>query len=745
MSLTSYKGLAATVGRVEIPMLQRDYAQGRPDAESCRIRDRFLAVLHRALTGGPPVVLDFVYGEINGRTLVPLDGQQRLTTLFLLHWYLSARLELPDGVHVKVPKLSFQTRESSRRFCETLIRQRPFSSSEAVPSVSEWLRDQPWFAGGWRHDPTIAGMLVVLDALHALFKDADCAAAWERLVDAKSPAIAFDFVQLSEYGLSDDLYVKMNSRGRPLTPFELFKAEFGALLKVAAPDRHEAVDRKLDGAWTDLLWRVRDARHAIDERYLRYFRFATYVVLRPGDVRVGDDDLENARAAFGAASPRARENLQFLESAFDTWGPEDVPGWFGTHFTHTTHEPGKVALFEDVDLFLGCCAHFGDPNAFSLWKTLLLFAVLVHRGRGTADFPARVRVLRNLLLNSSDDITEARMPALLRETERWIVDGRLDPTTSSFRRVQAHEEVSKYLSATRPAALAEALARLEDHPLLRGCVGVIDVADPRFAVRATAFAEIFSGMNGMPVEPARRALLARGDYAYRNSAGRPTFGADTPESWRVLLTRTGRGDFVYLRDALRTLLDAVAQRSEATLVERLRGVTSAYLAEHERVSELDWRYYLVRYDEHFGGTRRVFDTGGHGMGYTVRLLSATQMNGYSCDPVLLAVHREAVRARPEWAGRLSNPWDRGAWTLVLRVVASGVTIASHAQGFMVTAPTNEAYAGAFEAVPNKYEFVGQVATVSQKATEDGRFDTEDRVAFGVRLLGDLLEMQPHKA
>lgn len=73
--------------KITIPMIQRDYAQGRLDPEINRVRSRFLDSLYNAIVN-EPITLDFVYGDINAEgVMTPLDGQQRLTTLFLLHWY----------------------------------------------------------------------------------------------------------------------------------------------------------------------------------------------------------------------------------------------------------------------------------------------------------------------------------------------------------------------------------------------------------------------------------------------------------------------------------------------------------------------------------------------------------------------------------------------------------------------------------------------------------------------------------
>ena len=77
--------------RVEIPLIQRDYAQGRQDPRGQRRSADLPGCAAPRPDRGIPVGLDFIYGEVNDGTFEPLDGQQRLTTLFLLHWYLAFR------------------------------------------------------------------------------------------------------------------------------------------------------------------------------------------------------------------------------------------------------------------------------------------------------------------------------------------------------------------------------------------------------------------------------------------------------------------------------------------------------------------------------------------------------------------------------------------------------------------------------------------------------------------------------
>ena len=77
--------------KIEIPIMQRDYAQGRQKEKT--VRNNFLEAIKTTLEDDKTqkLNLDFVYGvvkeEKEEKILYPLDGQQRLTTLFLLHWY----------------------------------------------------------------------------------------------------------------------------------------------------------------------------------------------------------------------------------------------------------------------------------------------------------------------------------------------------------------------------------------------------------------------------------------------------------------------------------------------------------------------------------------------------------------------------------------------------------------------------------------------------------------------------------
>ena len=74
----------------------------------------------------------------------------------------------------------------------------------------------------WKHDPTIQGMLVVLDACTCITAAAtaiNCTAR-QRLAIRKTRPSAFLAARAAQNSITTAIPVKMNSRGRPLTTFK---------------------------------------------------------------------------------------------------------------------------------------------------------------------------------------------------------------------------------------------------------------------------------------------------------------------------------------------------------------------------------------------------------------------------------------------------------------------------------------------------------------------------------------------
>ena len=259
---------------VEIPILQRDYAQGRLDSKTKgmnRKGENFVSVLFNALREEKELRMDIIYGSIETRdgdhpeekTFIPLDGQQRLTTLWLLHWYLSQWEERSEEIASLLQRFTYATRSTARDFCQRLCSLRLTQDELANPL--EYFSEKMWFTSKYSYDPTIQAMLNMLNAI-----------AKEQ---HKQP-VPFDMLEslqfrsfdIGAYELTDELYIKMNRRGKQLESIENLKADFVGYLKKIGHDfsKPDSYDRKLDHEWADMAWGCRE-NEDFDIRYLRLF------------------------------------------------------------------------------------------------------------------------------------------------------------------------------------------------------------------------------------------------------------------------------------------------------------------------------------------------------------------------------------------------------------------------------------------------------------------------------------------
>ena len=253
--------------KVVIPLIQRDYAQGRKDKRTTEVRKKLLQDINAALldTNVGPLDLNFIYGKsINGK-FIPLDGQQRLTTLFLV--YLFAYRDHDECNFLS--NFSYETRNSSKQFFKSLFENRKSFFTE-TKGPSEIITDQPWFADSWQLDPTVQGALKTLDDISDSFDYGfDYVSV---LSDSSNQKLVFNFLDIDKLGSEDELYIKLNSRGRPLTDFENFKARFIDRIKKLDSHLEREFTQKIDTKWTDVIWNI--DKNAFDTNFLNLFEIA---------------------------------------------------------------------------------------------------------------------------------------------------------------------------------------------------------------------------------------------------------------------------------------------------------------------------------------------------------------------------------------------------------------------------------------------------------------------------------------
>lgn len=746
--------------KVEIPLFQRDYAQGRQDNRVQGIRADFLDALRAAVVGdvSEAVGLDFVYGGVETGTLKPLDGQQRLTTLFLLHWYLASRSgRLGDDHGWK--QFSYATRQSARMFCESLVEHS--LPDDVVPS--EWIKDQPWYLFLWRHDPTIQSVLVVLDAIDDRFRDIDAATAWMRLTDPEAPAIWFLLLPLSGLGTNstddmrpEELYIKMNSRGKPLTEFENFKAHFEQTIQWSS--RSAEFARNVDTSWSDLLWRLRGDDNVIDDEFMRYLEFVTEIC----EWRDGRTDGAGQRlglrtqAIFGDANPRREAHLGFLFQALDAWeGNSETCDSFFCDAGAAHMDESRVPLFfrnsgdseEPWSLFEACCRSYGEARgrtrSFSLGQSLVLYAVLLHLIEDTPDFPRRIRILRNLVEASVDELRPERMPKILADVHCIIRDGATEEV-ASLNQAQAEDETRKLAFLASNPELRRAVFDLEDHEFLRGSICAFELDPAAFEARAASFRQLMSRPELWTDLLA--ALLAVGEYQRQRTNSRPfLFGTDSKRhdgAWRELLTGPRRDVLWQTREMLAEFFDRITVAA-ATMSDAMEGITREYLARCEAEERFDWRYYMVKYpgmrekgsNTYF--TERTDGTEQARMGYSLCMLRAglSSLNSNYRDPYLLAIWREL-----DDPSVVEDKWFTGYESDARRLplTQSGTAIRCVPAGFELTPPEAnfaELFATACIEIGSDAD---KLVKLPQAVVNGHRVDTVDRIHVGAGIVRSLV-------
>jgi hypothetical protein len=576
---------------VEIPIIQRDYAQGRASAHE--VRSLFLGALYEALAKSPtdptlPLDLDFVYGSIEGEDVpafCPLDGQQRLTTLFLLHWYLAWVDRKGDDVASFLTdekgksRFAYVVRSSSGEFLDGLVRWFPETTPSEVDSLSQLIEDQPWFFQWWKRDPTIQSVLAVLDAIHELFSETK--GLFDRLIDSDQPCVTFHLLDLKNFGLSDDLYIKMNARGKPLTEFETFKAQLEKHIgqvfskscgwtRLGKPvSLQEYFSHQIDTTWADIFWAYRDKEtNLFDEQVMNLVR-ALAIISRDPDADDAEEIFEQLHARWGTFTFQQYSDCGCLDEAHIHLFVTLLDALSGTPGQVRRHLPDK-RYFDEERAFSQLLVEWSGGSYTSLIQ-FSAYAEFFQAHGLTPDanrFGEWMRVVRNLSVNSN-----IQRPAEFLRSRRSICEllkqsGRIleflakdKAKVEGFSSQQIREERIKAALLLKSDRWKASIMKAEQHGYFNGQIeflldfcGILpawqrDSAcnwtaakdDEYFAKFSTYFekANMLFGEKGLISfgnYRTERALLAIGDYTFEQGPNKSFLeDSDGPISWKRLL------------------------------------------------------------------------------------------------------------------------------------------------------------------------------------------------------------------
>ena len=679
---------------VIIPMVQRDYAQGRTSADINRVRDRFLTAIKNYLlqpeSNHKVMKMDFVYGEtenvwsktetnkLEKIIVTPLDGQQRLTTLFLLHWYAAKKETnlLPENYDF-LRHFTYDIRPSSRDFCSRLL--------TFTPSLDLSLKEQ--------------------------------SGADERIV--------FFFLPLAENGLSDELYIKMNSRGKKLTPFEHFKAEFEDLYERDS-EESMTINHKFDVEWADMLFSYRDNDDLTDKEFMRYFFYISHILCYQQSIKKSMDEFELIKLLY-QESPNADQNRKFFEKAMDCWCQVkndfgSIGAFFAKYLAQSTYEEGKVTTYKTVkeyhanqNFFHACIKLYLVNNNFSYSDFLFLFGIIIyllHKTEiGESAFINRLRILRNLIWNSNSGEIRGDsdyMKDLLTEVEELMLKGIIKTDlTHGFNRFQEEEEMDKmYRKEEMSLEELERMHKYEDHPLIYGYVSGLGY---EHLYLTDTFYEVFS--DNYSYQNIHLALISIDDYRQCDSS-RYYMANSNRSTWTQLLHKSrNRNNFEQSMSVLIKLLEMVQNGKSITDIRR------SFIEEQEQKRKYTWRYYFAKYPDMLRGAEGelVWD---NSCNYICTTLNKHQFNGQHWNSFLNVIYQEIEKELEDRYKKEILDIDNYGGNLRLLHPVSSIT--STGDGFDYFYQENKEH----------WPIVQD---------EDG-IDTEDRVLWAIRKIKTIVQM-----
>lgn len=256
---------------IYVPEFQRNYLQGDDSNESIKYkRDRLLDDIFDCIKSqSKSIDLGFIYGRVEksykDKLFYPYDGQQRLTTLYFLYLLIYFKFKNYDEIQSfkNKEKLSYQTRISTNRFIESFLSW-ILDSKEKVSIYNDfWNKDgkdlkgfimsQDWFMmTEWNYDVSIINMLSIIVEISRRIKNLGDKTRIVNFIDKdENNPFQFDFIYVDDISKSDDLYIKINARGKALSPFENLKSDI---------DKYwdDEDKTKLDAEWTEFVWNQLD-------------------------------------------------------------------------------------------------------------------------------------------------------------------------------------------------------------------------------------------------------------------------------------------------------------------------------------------------------------------------------------------------------------------------------------------------------------------------------------------------------
>lgn len=453
------KDLFSSDNKIIIPDLQRDYCWGDKAELVGNFVNNLIELFNK--TDRQQITMGLIYGyEEPFQYLQLCDGQQRLTTLFLLLGLINKRTGnaferyIITDKTLKEPRLQYAIRENTLYFLFDLVGNF-FIGNNSSLNIDD-IRNRSWYFKDYDVDPSIQSMIKALTAINKRLTNHDIKDKCEEFGDFLMNKVFFLYYDMENRRNGEETFVIINTTGEPLTATENLKPLM--LSKIADEEKQKSASQKWE-RWEDFFWQNRDKNDTADIGLKEFFR---WVVLLQFDV------INGKKADF-------RNTAEFIDGAeFKRLDPETVDAYFNIiTFIY------KKNIIENFSSYL---APKEQNDQIALFKILPVIEYIYRFGQ--SDLGSIRRIARFFFnLSRVDNVRKAISEQL---PEALGIVNKL-PTADITSLLEFKDEISKTLLTDEEefkltlyknigeerVLYEERFWKAEDHPIWRGEIKVL--------------------------------------------------------------------------------------------------------------------------------------------------------------------------------------------------------------------------------------------------------------------------------
>ncbi|MDR1587719.1 MAG: DUF262 domain-containing protein [Treponema sp.] len=529
--------------------------------------------------------------EMAGRCIL-IDGQQRMTTLFLLLIYLNIKENQQDKFRRfyfkdDMLKFDYKVRESAHEFLLNFVKY--LLDGNNVDDVF----DQYWYFSEYKYDMTIQSLLSNYNVIKDYLFQKNLP------LEYVEGNIVFWYFDTDKSSQGEELYIYMNSRGESVSQNENIKA---ALLKdLSEKEKHEWGLKWEE--WKNFFWKIRRKNHNADigfNEFLRWIKTIEYIKLN------ADSPVE--KLSNEIKKIKEQNSIQSDGLSFDL-----IEKYFN----------GIDRLIKIKEQLYWKDQWFSEPpsavNYFVLFPVLMY--AIKHHEYDENNFRRFARFFYNIA--RFDNLSKSPYTALvsiIRIVNKFLEAGYVDVTElcnfkDDFGNILTSEEITKLTiyklhNDTNRIDIETSFWEAEDFKLCKGTVRFIwdcinydhnplSFTDKKYSEFHNCLS-VFITLFETPDDLLRRSLLTKGDYkiwdGYSTSldANRYSFLGNKNSEWEDCFVKISNTLLVLSKNLIIDFIQRKEINPELGEKDVLNNIINDYI---ESCNNKNWQYYFIKKPE----------------------------------------------------------------------------------------------------------------------------------------------------